>query len=51
MPAVPDENALYKLVNSFQYRTYSPNPRKPSDITNLMFVGTQAQIENAFKEA
>lgn len=51
MPPVRDENALYKLVNSFPYRAYSENPRKPSDITNLMFVGTQAQIEDAFKEA
>lgn len=51
MPPVPDENALYKMVNSFQYRTYSANPRKPSDITNLMLVGSQAQIENAFKDA
>jgi hypothetical protein len=51
MPPIGDESALLTLANSFPYRTYSVRPERPSDITNLMFIGSQQAIENAFKSA
>jgi hypothetical protein len=50
MPPIRDEAALVKLVDSFPFRTYSVNQR-PSDLTNLMFIGSQEAIENAFTAA
>lgn len=49
--AISDEAALYDLVNSQPFQTVAENPPKPSDITNLMFVGTEQQLREAFKEA
>jgi LssY C-terminus len=45
------EDALYDFVNRQPFQTYAERPPKPSDITNLMLIGTQAQIEQAFKDA
>jgi hypothetical protein len=42
---------LAKLVNAQPFRTYAEEPRSPSDLTNLMFLGTEEEIRGAFKEA
>jgi hypothetical protein len=48
---IGDEDALYEFVNRQPFQTFAENPRKPSDVTNLMLAGTQEQIAQAFKEA
>lgn len=45
------ESELIDMVTAQPFRTFSANPPRASDITNLMFVGTQAQLEKAFTEA
>jgi len=42
---------LSRLVNAQPFRTFSEKPPKPSDMTNLMFLGSQQDIENAFQKA
>ncbi len=49
--AVEDEAGLYALVNRQPFRTVAEKPPKPSDLTNLMFVATEAGLQRAFKEA
>ena len=48
---IKDRSSLYELVNAQPFQTLAENPPKPSDITNLMFVGTKEELERAFKEA
>ncbi|MDQ2774968.1 MAG: LssY C-terminal domain-containing protein [Acidobacteriota bacterium] len=43
--------ALVQLVNAEPFRTAAQSPPKPSDLTNLMFIGTEDQVKQAFKEA
>jgi hypothetical protein len=45
----PDE--LFRMVNSQPFRTATQKDRRPSDITNLMFLGSRQQIEDAFQKA
>lgn len=47
----PDLNALTQLVNRQPFRTIAEKPPKPSDITSLMLIGTDAQIRAAFEKA
>lgn len=49
-PAVPPQ-PLIDLVNAQPFQTIAEKPPKPSDITNLMFLGTRRQIEAAFRAA
>ena len=49
-PRLPEDGALRKLVQASPMRTMSTD-NKPSDLTNLMFLGTQQQIIAAFDEA
>lgn len=49
--AVVPENALRNFVNSEPFRTTALRPPKPSDITNLMLIGTQEQLQTSFHEA
>jgi hypothetical protein len=51
LAAISDEDALYEFVNRQPFQTVAENPPKPSDITNLMLIGTAEQIAAAFKEA
>jgi hypothetical protein len=51
LAGIGNEDALYDLVNRLPFQTWAEKPSKPSDITNLMLIGTQQQIEQAFKEA
>lgn len=44
-------DALQKLVDEEPFRTMALKPASPSDLTNLMFIGTKEQIEKAFKDA
>ncbi len=46
-----EESSVYAMVNRQPFRTYAEKTNRPSDVTNLMFAGTQEQIESAFKEA
>lgn len=47
----PDQNGLIRLVNSQPYRTVAAQPPRPSDMTNLMFIGTEAELRAAFEKA
>jgi len=49
VPAPPDA-ALVELVQSEPVRTETPG-RTPSDLTNLLFIGSKAQVEKAFHAA
>jgi hypothetical protein len=42
---------LARLVDAEPFRTLAEKPPKPSDITNLMFLGSEQDIQNAFKKA
>ncbi|HSU33420.1 MAG TPA: LssY C-terminal domain-containing protein [Bryobacteraceae bacterium] len=44
-------DALKTLVNQEPFRTTAVKPPSPSDLTNLMFIGTKEQIQQAFKDA
>jgi hypothetical protein len=42
---------LFRLVNAQPYQTTAAATPKPSDVTNLMFLGSREQIATAFHEA
>ena len=48
IPSVPE---LEQLVNRQPFQTTAEKPPKPSDITNLMFVGTEDELTGAFAAA
>jgi hypothetical protein len=48
---IPNTDELILLVNSQPFQTMAENPPKPSDITNIMFVGTEEQLRQAFENA
>ncbi|HEY7209319.1 MAG TPA: LssY C-terminal domain-containing protein [Bryobacteraceae bacterium] len=50
-PAVQPADQLAALVTQLPYRTVALKPPNPSDLTNLMFIGTKEQVEKAFKDA
>lgn len=49
--AIVPAAALVSLVNAEPFRTMAQNPPKPSDLTNVMLIGSAEQIEGAFREA
>jgi len=49
--AIEPFEALARLVNSQPFRTEAAKPPKPSDLTNLMFIGSQEELEKAFESA
>jgi len=49
--SIEPAEGLSRLVNTQPFRTMAENPPKPSDMTNLMFLGSQQDIENAFQKA
>jgi hypothetical protein len=51
LTAFPNENALIGLVARQPFRTVAENPPRPSDITNIMLVATEAAIRDAFGKA
>ncbi len=51
LDAVADEEKLIALVTAQPFQTRAENPPKPSDITSLMYVGSEEQLRNAFQQA
>ena len=49
--AIEPQDELFRLVNAQPARTMAEKPSKPSDMTNLMFLGSLQQIEDAFQKA
>lgn len=49
--SIEPQAALAALVNAEPYRTVAQSPPSPSDMTNLMFLGTREQLEAAFQAA
>jgi hypothetical protein len=45
------EADLYRLVNAEPFQTRAGRPPSPSDITNLMFLGTAEQVDSICKAA
>ena len=48
---VADRQALIDMVNRQPFQSRAQNPPKPSDITTLMFIGSQEQLQGAFADA
>jgi hypothetical protein len=48
---VADPGALIALVNRQPFQSRARSPPKPSDITTLMFIGSQEQLQGAFADA
>ena len=42
---------LSEMVNAQPFRTYSQNPHRASDITNVMLIGSEQEVASAFAEA
>lgn len=49
--AIGPPEALLATVNRQTFRTETQEDGRPSDVTNLMFLGTERQIEDAFQQA
>lgn len=49
--AIEPQDQLYRLVNAEPFRTSTQKDQRPSDITNLMFLGSEEQIRTAFENA
>ncbi len=48
---VSDEEKLIDLAVRQPFQTVAQNPPKPSDITNLMYIGTEEEVRRAFTQA
>lgn len=48
---IAGEDALAGLVNRQPFQTMAQRPSKPSDVTNIMLIGTLEQVQQAFKDA
>jgi hypothetical protein len=48
---VADESALVALIAREPFQTVAKNPPKPSDITNILLIGTEDQVRETFKAA
>jgi LssY-like putative type I secretion system component LssY len=48
---IAGENSLIDLVARQPFQTVAQKPPKPSDITNIMLVGTLEEVQQAFKDA
>ena len=51
LQSIPNEAALLALVAREPFQTRAQNPPKPSDITNLMIVGEEDAVWQAFADA
>ena len=49
--AISPASELNAIVARQPFQTMAASPPRPSDITNLLFIGTREAIESAFKEA
>jgi hypothetical protein len=50
-PAIQPAAELAAMVSQLPYRTVALKPPSPSDLTNLIFIGSKDQVEGAFKDA
>lgn len=48
---VRNADKLYAFVNRQPYRTVAQNPPDPSDMTNVMFIGSEDELRSAFSAA
>jgi hypothetical protein len=48
---IAGESALAALVTRQPFQTMAQRPSKPSDVTNIMVIGTLEQVQQAFKDA
>ena len=48
---IADEAAVAALVTHQPFQTWAQRPSKPSDITNIMLIGTAEQVQAAFAAA
>lgn len=48
---IAGEAVLIALVNRQPFQSRAQNPPKASDITTMMFIGTEEQVQSAFTEA
>ena len=51
VPELRSEGALTRLVAAQPLRTVAQKPPSPSDLTNLMFIGSREQLQAAFRKA
>lgn len=49
--SIEPQDQLFRLVNSEPFRTATEKDQRPSDLTNLMFLGSREQLEDAFQKA
>ncbi len=49
--AVSDQAALVSMISNEPFQTVAQNPPKPSDITNIMLIGSEDQVKTAFTDA
>jgi hypothetical protein len=50
-PPVPADPSLTALAQTVPFRTQAPRRHRDADVTNLLLVGSPAQVEDAFVEA
>ena len=48
---IEPQEGLYVLVNRQPFRTMAERPARPSDLTNLMFLGSLEELQKAFEQA
>src|SRR5215813_2229343 len=48
---ISSEAQLQQMVNAQPFQTVAAKPPKPSDMTNLMFIGSQQELEATFAAA
>lgn len=48
---VSDDGHLAEMVLNQPFQTYAAHPPRPSDVTNLIFIGTLDRIREAFEQA
>lgn len=51
LDSFPDERRLVVLANREPFQTFALRPHRASDVTNLMFIGSEDQLEEAFAAA
>lgn len=49
--SINPEDELVRLVNAQPFQTTAENPPKPSDVTNLMYIGSEQALTKAFAAA
>src|SRR5437879_4735904 len=51
LETIADQSKLAALATVQPFQTVAQNPPKPSDVTNMMFIGSEEQLTAAFKAA